>query len=85
MKRALLYRKTSHINNMTLAHSCLHEVTRKQLGENRRLIIQISKLSFHPLGIASIGTTCRSIFGSALSNDIGVGSALIVTHELAHT
>ncbi|XP_020600997.1 A disintegrin and metalloproteinase with thrombospondin motifs 6-like [Orbicella faveolata] len=36
-------------------------------------------------GIASLGSTCRDVFGAALSNDIGLGSALVLTHELAHT
>ncbi|XP_022792548.1 A disintegrin and metalloproteinase with thrombospondin motifs 6-like [Stylophora pistillata] len=36
-------------------------------------------------GIASIGSTCRSSFGAVLSNDIGLGSAIVVAHEIAHT
>lgn len=36
-------------------------------------------------GIASVGSTCRSYFGAALSNDIGLGSAIVVAHEIAHT
>ncbi|KAJ7351836.1 metalloendopeptidase [Desmophyllum pertusum] len=36
-------------------------------------------------GIASVGTTCRSSHSAALSNDNGLGSAIVVAHELAHT
>lgn len=43
------------------------------------------RLSFLFAGIASLGSTCAKKFGAALANDVGLGTAIIVAHELAHT
>jgi len=36
-------------------------------------------------GIASLGSTCASTFGAAVASDAGLGSAVTMAHELAHT
>lgn len=36
-------------------------------------------------GLAALGSTCATQFGRTVNNDIGLASAIIIAHEVAHT